>query len=110
MSTDDFPIISPSNDSTQTELTPQKEAKVTEPIRQLAKPAAAPASQADPRKGSEVRKPNAIAPARPANDPSASRPAAPSVRPAAAAAPTGEDDDGEKLLREYADRQKTKMV
>src|SRR5258706_14923613 len=116
MSTDDFPIISLSSDSTEIELTPPKEAKVTEPTRQPApdarKAAPAPAAQPDPRKSSEVRKPGSIAPARPANDPSASRPAAPAVRPAAAPAASagGEDDDGEKLLREYADRQKTKMV
>src|SRR5436190_17034467 len=111
MSDDDLPMIS--TDSTQVEITPVKEAKVgaPEPIRPPAKPAGAPApaAQADPRKGSEVRKAGPVAPARPANDPSASRPAAPSVRPAPAAA-ASEDEDPEKLLREYADRQKTKMV
>jgi hypothetical protein len=117
MSTDEFPIISLSNDSTQTDLTPQKEAKVTEPTRQPApdarKAAPAPAAaQGEPRKPSEVHKPGLVAPTRPANDASASRPAAPAVRPPAAPAASagGEDDDGEKLLREYADRQKTKMV
>jgi hypothetical protein len=118
MSSDDLPMISLSSDSTQLELTPQKEATVAapEPIRQPAKPASgpAPAQQADPRKASEARKPSSVAPApvRPASsDPSASRPAAPSVRPASAPAPAaGDDEDPEKLLREYADRQKTKMV
>jgi len=117
MSDDDLPMISLS-DSTQVELTPQKEAKVgaSEPTRPPAKPATAPmpAASADPRKASEARKPGSVAPApvaapRPANDPSASRPAAPSVRPAPAA-PAGDDEDPEKLLREYADRQKTKLV
>ncbi|MBV8878799.1 MAG: hypothetical protein JO332_02435 [Planctomycetaceae bacterium] len=114
MSNDDFPMIS--TDSTEIELSPPKEAKVgaPEPTRQPAKPAGAPAASADPRKASEARKPGSVAPARPANDPSASRPAAPSVRPAPAPAPAapagGDDEDPEKLLREYADRQKTKMV
>src|SRR5204863_435677 len=79
------------------------------PLRSMTAPA-------EPRKGTELRKPPApAAPARPAGDASASRPAAPSVRPATASVPTvsaggGEDEDPEKLLREYADRQKTKMV
>jgi hypothetical protein len=117
MSSDDIPMISPSSDSTQVELTPPKEAKVgaPEPTRPPARPATAPmpAASADARKASEVRKPGTVAPApaRPAGDPSASRPAAPSVRPAATAPATpGEDEDPEKLLREYADRQKTKVV
>jgi hypothetical protein len=124
MSSDDLPIISLSSDSTQIELTPQKEAKVgaSEPTRPPVKPATAlgvPTVQPDARKASEARKPGSIAPApapapaRPAHDASASRPAAPSVRPAPAPAPSaaaGDDEDPEKLLREYADRQKTKMV
>jgi hypothetical protein len=115
MSNDDLPIISLS-DSTQVELTPQKEAKVSAP--EPTRPPARPAAAQDPRKASEVRKPGTVAPAaapaRPATDASASRPAAPSVRPPAAtpspAASTGDDEDPEKLLREYADRQKTKVV
>lgn len=120
MSSDDLPIISLSSDSTQVELTPQKEAKVgaPEPIRPPAKPATAlgvPTVQPDARKASEARKPVSVAPppapARPVSDPSASRPAAPSVRPAPAPAPApADDEDPEKLLREYADRQKTKLV
>jgi len=114
MSDDDLPMISLSSDSTQVELTPQKEAKVgvPEPARPQAKPATTPmpASSTDPRKASEARKPGSVAPApRPANDPSASRPAAPAVRPAPAPG-AGDDEDPEKLLREYADRQKTKLV
>ncbi|HLY11986.1 MAG TPA: hypothetical protein VKW04_21980 [Planctomycetota bacterium] len=122
MNSDDLPMISLSSDSTQVELTPQKEAKVgaSEPTRPPVRPAGAPAPSAapsDPRKASEARKPGSIAPApapaRSANDPSASRPAAPSVRPAPAPVPSSsssEDEDSEKLLREYADRQKTKLV
>jgi hypothetical protein len=110
MSDDDLPMISLSSESNPMELTPpksQKEVPVAapEPIR---KPAP------DPRQASEVRKAGTVAPVRPAsNDPSASRPAAPSVKPATASVPTvsaGDDEDPEKLLREYADRQKTKMV
>jgi hypothetical protein len=122
MSDDDLPMISLSSESSPMELTPpkpQKEVPVSasEPTRrptsEIRKPGTAPAS--DPRKASEVLKPGSVAPARPASDPSASRPAAPSVRPATASVPTvsaggGEDEDPEKLLREYADRQKTKMV
>lgn len=121
MSNDDIPMISPSNDSTQVELTPQKEAHVTapEPRRPGTGPVPKPAApegrtvaptvnlppKQDPRNASEARKP---APA-PANNPSASRPAAPAVKAPVPAA-GGEDEDPEKLLREYAERQKTKMV
>lgn len=117
MSDDDLPMISLSSESNPMELTPpksQKEVPVAapEPIR---KPVSGPAvSASDPRKASEVRKPGTVAPARPAsNDPSASRAAAPSVKPSTASVPTvsaGDDEDPEQLLREYADRQKTKMV
>lgn len=107
MSTEDLPMISPSNDSTQVELSPQKEVRVNapEPRRNPTTqvPKAAPAAPAGP------------APARPAAVPgvSAARPIAPAVRapiPAAPAAGAGDDEDPEKLLREYADRQKTKVV
>ncbi len=116
----DLPMISLSSESTGPELTPRKEAKVgaPEPTRPPAKPSTAlgvPTVSPDARKASEARKPGSVAPApapaRPANDPSASRPAAPSVRPAPApAAAASDDEDPEKLLREYADRQKNKMV
>jgi len=117
MSDDDLPMISLSSESGQLELVPQKSQKevpvsAPEPTRPPAPRPAAPA--AEPRKGTELRKPAVTAPARPANDASASRPAAPSVRPPTSSVPTvsavGEDEDPEKLLREYADRQKTKMV
>jgi len=119
MSDDDLPMISLSSESGQFELAPkkpQKEVPVSapEPTRPPAPRPAAPA--AEPRKGTELRKPvpGAAVPPRPANDPSASRPSAPSVKPPTASVPTvsagGEDEDPEKLLREYADRQKTKMV
>ena len=119
MSDDDLPMISLSSESGQFEVVPQKSQKevpvsAPEPIRPPAPRPAAPA--AEPRKGTELRKPApaAAAPARAAGDASASRPAAPSVKPATASVPTvsagGDDEDPEKLLREYADRQKTKMV
>src|SRR5438876_7033323 len=62
------------------------------------RPAAAPQAPADPRKASEFRKPGSVAPhpARPAPTPAAPLPIA---EPA--------EEDPEKLLREYADRQKT---
>ncbi|HZF00147.1 MAG TPA: hypothetical protein VE981_24265 [Planctomycetota bacterium] len=117
MSDDDLPMISLSNDSTQLELTPQKEAKVspTVPTRPPAPearkpaPAAAPAAS-DPRKASEARKPGSVTSSQPSAAASASRPAAPVVRAPIVSAHEGEDEDPEKLLREYADRQKTKMV
>lgn len=106
-------MISPSNDSTQVELTPRKEVRVNapEPRRPGTAPVpktAPPGPARDPRAASDARKPGAPPPA--AN--SATRPAAPVVRAPipAAAAPAGEDEDPEKLLREYADRQKTKVV
>lgn len=122
MSNDDIPMISPSNDSTQVELTPQKEVQVNAP--EPRRPATGPVPKAppaegrtvaptvnippkqDPRNASEARKPGTVAPA---NNPSASRPAAPAVK--AQIPPAGsEDEDPEKLLREYAERQKTKVV
>ncbi|MBI3857148.1 MAG: hypothetical protein HY293_15795 [Planctomycetes bacterium] len=112
MSNDDLPMISPSNDSTQVELSPQKEVHVNapeprrNPTTSVPKPAAAPA---DPRKASEMRKPGTVVPVKPA-DPSASRPAAPAVKAPIPAASAGDDEDPEKLLREYAERQKTKLV
>jgi len=121
---EDLPMISPpSNDSTQIELTPQKEVPVTgpeprrNPTTHVPKPAegrtVAPTvnmpPSADPRKASDVRKPGTVQPAAPANNASASRPAAPAVKAPIPAA-VGEDEDPEKLLREYAERQKTKVV
>jgi hypothetical protein len=117
MSDDDLPMISLSSESGQFEMVPQKPQKevsvsAPEPTRPPAPKPAGPA--AEPRKGTELQKPVAAAPARPGGDASASRPAAPSVRPPTASVPTVsagiEDEDPEKLLREYADRQKTKMV
>jgi hypothetical protein len=116
MSTEDLPMISPSNDSTQVELTPQKEVRVNAPeprrpgTAPVPKSAPAPAANGpakDPRNASDARKPGSPAPA--AN--SATRPAAPAVRaPIPTPAAGGDDEDPEKLLREYADRQKTKVV
>jgi hypothetical protein len=134
MSSDDLPMISQPTDSTEIELTPQKEVQVNapeprrNPTTQVPRPASAeippakhvgrvdaptvsipPGSSGDPRKASEARRPGSVAPARPLNDPSATRPAAPAVKaPVPSAA--SEDEDPEKLLREYAERQKTKVV
>lgn len=66
------------------------------PAAPPARPAAAP-QNSDPRKSSEVRKPGSVAPA------AAPRPAAP------AAAAESSEEDPERFLREYADRQKTKV-
>jgi hypothetical protein len=116
---EDLPMISLPSDSTQVELTPQKEVPVTAPeprrnpttdVKKLAPPGAT----ADPRLGSDARRPAAVAPAKPAAAPapaaSATRPAAPAVRAPIPQAAGGEDEDPEKLLREYAERQKTKVV
>jgi predicted ribosome quality control (RQC) complex YloA/Tae2 family protein len=103
MESKDVPAISLSTESTHIDISPQaKEAKMAapEPVRrppstELRKPAPAPAAAApqDPRKASEFRRP----------------PTAPV--PVVAAPPAArEDEDPEKLLREYADRQKTKMA
>jgi len=103
MSTEDLPMISPSNDSTQVELSPQKEVRVNAP-----EPRRAPTTQVP----KAPQAPAAAAPP-PARDPrSATRPIAPAVKaPIPAAAPAAADEeDPEKLLREYADRQKTKVV
>jgi hypothetical protein len=134
MTSDDLPMISPPTDSTQIELSPQKEVHVNapeprrNPTTQVPKPASAEipsakhlgrvdaptvsipsGSAGDARKASEARRPGSVAPARPLNDPSASRPAAPAVRATVPSAGS-EDEDPEKLLREYAERQKTKVV
>jgi peptidoglycan hydrolase CwlO-like protein len=134
MTSDDLPMISQPTDGTEIELSLQKEVQVNapeprrNPTTQVPKPASAeipppkpvgrvdaptvsipPGAAGDPRKASEARRPGSVAPARPMNDPSASRPAAPAVKaPVPAAA--SEDEDPEKLLREYAERQKTKVV
>lgn len=111
MSVDDLPMISPSDDDAEVELTPPKEVRVNapEPRRPGTAPVpkAAPApAKPDPRNGSDARKPGAPAAAN-----SATRPVAPVVKaPIPAAIPVGEDEDPEKLLREYAERQKTKVV
>src|SRR6185295_1138871 len=84
MTNDDLPMISPSTDSTQVELTPQKEVRVNapEPRRNPTTsvhkqvPAPAPAAARDPRNASDARKPGPP----PAPSPSARRPGAPAVR------------------------------
>jgi len=100
---EDLPMISPPSDSTEVESTPQKEAIVNVP---------------DARRNPTTSVPKPAAPARPATPPaakpandaaSATRPAAPAVKAPLPAA-GGDDEDPEKLLREYAERQKTKVV
>lgn len=104
----DLPMISLPTDSTKIEgmhaVNDPKPAEVRKPptseIRRPvsavvpARPAAAPAP-ADPRKGSEIRKPGAVAPH-------------PAAKPAPAA--VAEDQDPENLLRQYAEHQKTKVL
>ena len=103
---EDLPMISLPSDSTEVESTPQKEAIVNvpdarrNPTTSVPKPAAPAAS---PRPATPPA-------AKPANDAaSASRPAAPAVKAPIPAA-GGDDEDPEKLLREYTERQKTKVV
>jgi hypothetical protein len=95
----DIPVISGPADSTKIDLPAAKtpppvpalrRAPSTE-IRRPAAPAPAPAPAQDPRSASEARKAAAVAPHPPA------------------AAPA-EEEDPEKLLREYAERQKTKVL
>jgi len=102
---EDIPMISPPSDNSDVGQSPQKEARVNvpdarrNPTTSVPKPAAPPANA----------RPPAPAAARPANDAaSGSRPAAPAVKAPIPAA--GDDEDPEKLLREYAERQKTKVV
>ncbi len=97
----DLPVISLPTDSTKIELARASAASAPEPVRRpatelrkpaVAPPPAAPKPASDPRNASELRR---IAP-----------PPAPKAEPAPAA-PV--EEDPEKLLREYADRQKTKI-
>ncbi|HEX7900278.1 MAG TPA: hypothetical protein VF950_21095 [Planctomycetota bacterium] len=98
MASGDFPVISQPTDSTRIDIkpSPPKAFAVKPPPPAAPKPAAAPA---DARKATQsvpaVAKPPAAA---------APKPAAPPPPPAAR-----EEEDPEKLLREYADRQKTKV-
>ena len=100
MASGDFPVISQPTDSTRIDIkpSPPKAFAVKAPPPAPPKPAAAPA---EARKATQsvpaVAKPVAAAP-KPAAPPPASNPAA-----------AREDEDPEKLLREYADRQKTKV-
>jgi hypothetical protein len=113
MSSSDLPVISTPSDSTKIDLPAPQAAKPAElrrsPPSEIRKPAV-PVAPADPRKASEVRKPGSVAPVAPR--PAMIAPAAPPPRPAAPApaAAAGEDEDPEKLLREYAERQKTKVL
>lgn len=100
MGSEDIPAISPATDSTRIDLPvkpPVAPAVVVKrpapPPPAAAKPAVAPPP--DPRKASELRRPVTVAPP---------------PKPAPAPAVAREDEDPEKLLREYADRQKTKVT
>jgi hypothetical protein len=108
MSSSDLPVISTPNDSTKIDLPAPQAAKPPEPRRSPASEIRKPAAPADPRKASEARKPGSVAPAAPR--PAMIAPAAVPPRPAAAPAAGAEDEDPEKLLREYAERQKTKVL
>jgi len=96
MASGDFPAISQPTDSTRIDIkpSPPKASAVKTPPAPAPAVRPAPAAAPDPRKGSEIRRPAPAAPA-------AAKPAAP---PAAR-----DDEDPEKLLREYADRQKSKV-
>jgi hypothetical protein len=137
---DDLPMISPPSDTTQIELTPQKEVRVnapeprrspSEPVPKageplpkpqgrVSTPTSVPGSAPGPapvKKPTELGVPAVKPPAapaapaaRPSPDSSASRPAAPAVKAAPPPSAGGEDEDPEKLLREYAERQKTKLI
>jgi hypothetical protein len=101
MASGDFPVISQPTDSTRIDIKPASPPKAfavkPPPAPGAPKPAAAPT---DARKATQSV-PAVAAPKPPAAAP---RPAAPPPPPAAR-----EDEDPEKLLREYADRQKTKV-
>jgi hypothetical protein len=104
MASGDFPVISQPTDSTRIDIKPAAPkpppAPAAKPVTVVTKSPVAPA--ADPRKASEARRvPTQAVPAVQAPAPKA---AAPAPKPA------GEDEDPEKLLREYADRQKTKVT
>jgi hypothetical protein len=110
MAPDDLPMISDATDSTRIDLPAKPVAKpvakpAAPPVPAPAKPAvgtarvapvSAPAAQ-DPRKASELRR------AQGAPAPAVRPPAPPPLSPR-------DDEDPEKLLREYADRQKTKVT
>src|ERR1041384_6850790 len=74
--------------------TPQPGSVPPKPALSRVEGAAAPQAPAEPRKGTEIRKPVSATP--------------PPARPAPAAEPV--EEDPEKLLREYAERQKTKVL
>jgi hypothetical protein len=101
----DVPMISLPSDSTKVDAVPAVRKAPQSEIRrpQAAAPAPAPRPAApppDPRKASEMRRPGSVSPVAPA--PKAVTPA---PQPA-----ISDEEDAEKLLREYTDRQKTKIV
>jgi hypothetical protein len=100
----DLPMISLPTDSTKVDaVPPARPAAPAKPTTELRRPAvAAPAlaaKPADPRNASELR--------RAAPPPAAPRPAVEARKPVEEPAL---EEDPEKLLREYADRQKTKIT
>ena len=118
MDVDDLPMISEPFEDAPIPLSPQKEKSMSgpeprsNPTTQVPKTAPPPAAQ-DPRKASEARKPGTVSPTvRPASaETPATRPVAAAPAPRPAAVPErSEEEDPEKLLREYAERQKTKVL
>lgn len=102
MASGDFPAISQPTDSTRIDIKPSPpKALAVKPPPPKASPAPvpAPAAKPDPRKASEIRR-----------VPTQAVPAVAAPKPAPAATVSRDDEDPEKLLREYADRQKTKVT
>lgn len=109
----DLPAISLPNESTHVDINPI--------VKGASKPAAPPARQRPPTDQLKVQKPAPAArppaPQRPAPAAAPGRPATEAVniqKPATPSAqqpaePSQDDDDPETLLRQYADRQKTKI-
>jgi hypothetical protein len=96
---DDLPIISLPSDSTKVDSSPARpQPRGNTEVRRAgitptpaARPPAATNAHSDPRKASEMRRPGSVTPVAP--------------KPEAA-----DEDDPEKLLREYAERQKSRIV
>ncbi len=101
MGANDLPMINQPSDSTKIDVPAVRVVKPAPEVRrspasELRRPAApAPAAAAqDPRAASEARKAGTVTP----------------KAPAPAAQESTEDEDAEKLLREYTERQKTKVL
>src|SRR5262245_5156088 len=111
----DVPMISLPTDSTRIDMPQPRAAAAPEPakkgteLRKAAVPAAAPKPAADPRSASD-RKPAVPPAAAPKPPVQVAKPAPPPPAPKAAPAEPAAEEDPEKLLREYTDRQKTKIT